>query len=521
METDFSAVLEAVRAHESVSGRAGTIEVRQTHASVVFLTGSEVFKLKKPVNFGFLDYSTPRRRAVMCHREVSINRRLAPDVYLGVLRLMAAGEDRLQIEGSGPVVDYLVHMRRLDDDASLASLVVRDEATPAQIRIVARRLTDFHAAAPLAPPRYGSRPAARRNVEDNFTILQPFVENTIPRSTFETISDYSRSFLGRNAALFRQRVQEGRIRECHGDLRAEHIYLAPTLEIIDAIEFNRRLQCIDVANDLAFLAMDLDAMGAPHLSRLLVEEYQQASNDKLGGLLAFYAAYRAVVRAKVASLRSAQDEVPPSSRERAHTEALRFAHRAWRYAAGEQRPTLVAMVGLTGAGKSTLARVFGDVLSARVVSADETRKQMAGMAAFQQSEDPADTGLYAPEINRRVYDSLIESARLNLAVGRDVVLDATFRRRADRASAAKLALTVGARLLLVECTAADDTVRSRLDARARAGDPWSDGRWEIYLSQRATFEAFGPDERAAAVSVETELPLLDQVRTVVGYLEQR
>lgn len=521
MDTGFSAVLEAVRAREAAAGRAGDIEVRQTHASVVFLTRSEVFKLKKPVDFGFLDYSTPRRRALMCRREVAVNRRLAPDVYLGVLRLTDAGGGKLEIDGRGPIVDHLVHMRRLPDDASLASLVTRDLATADQLTAIARRLAAFHADAPAAPARYGGPAAVRRIVAENFRALQPLAGATPLSPTIDVLRSYARSFLAGHATLFRQRVHEGRIRQCHGDLRAEHVYLAPRLEIIDAIEFNRSLQCIDVANDIAFLAMDLAALGAPDLSRMLVDEYRDASRDDFGGLLDFYAAYRALVRAKVATLRSVEEEISPPERDAARLEAVRFAHRAWRYAVDERRPALLVMVGLTGTGKSTLARSLGEVLSAPIVNADETRKRLARKAPFERSHDLPDAGLYAPEMNAKVYAAMIGQARTHLERGRDVVLDATFRRQSDRSSAATLAASTGAELVFVECIAAPGLVRQRLEARALAGDPWSDGRWEIYLAQQQSFESLAPAERSHAISVDASLPPLEQVHRVVARLERR
>lgn len=521
METSFSAVLDAVRAHEQAAGRADDIEVRQTHASVVFLTETEVFKLKKSVDFGFLDYSTPRRRALMCRREVEVNRRLAPDVYLGVLRLTATAGRALEIEGRGPVVDYLVHMSRLPDDASLASLIACDAVTPSQIEAIARRLAAFHGAAPLAPSRHGSLATVARIVNDNFDALGSFAASVIPTVTLKTLRAFTRDFMRENAPVFRARVESGHIRECHGDLRAEHVYLAPRLEIIDAIEFNRRLQCIDVANDIAFLAMDLDAHGARDLSSILIDAYREASGDALDGLLAFYGAYRAVVRAKVAGLRSLEQEISPPDRHAAMLEALRFGHLAWRYATDEHRPALAVMVGLTGTGKSTLAHALGDVLSARIVNADETRKRLAGLSAFEHREAEPDAGLYAPEMNTRVYSAMLETARGHLDRGRNVILDATFRRRLDRAAAASLATASGAGLVFVECTTAPGLIRERLHARSLSGDPWSDGRWEIYLAQQQSSEPLTPPERQQAVSVDTSLPELEQVQRVVSNLEQR
>jgi predicted kinase len=274
-----------------------------------------------------------------------------------------------------------------------------------------------------------------------------------------------------------------------------------------------------VAADIAFLAMDLDAHGAPDLADVLLGEYSKYAGDNLAPVLDFYRCYRAYTRGKVASLRAEQAGIGDAGRDSALLEARRYFHLALRYARHERRPRLVLMAGLTGSGKSSLATRLGDILAARVVSSDETRKQLAGLGRWDRRLEAADSGLYAPAMNERVYAAMLAEARCQLTRGRTVILDATYRRRADREAARALAGDLQAGLLTVECAIDDVTVRQRLDARARAGDSWSDGRWEIYLHQKRAFEPLVELLPAEHVTVDTTRPAMTQVDAVLAHLE--
>ncbi len=513
------ALIEALKA-PAFYGAGGPVEVRETHASVVFLVGGDVYKLKKPVNFGFLDYSTLARRRLMCRREVELNRRLAPGVYLGVIPI-TKGPTGFALGGRGQTVDYLVHMRRLDDEESLAALVRSGRATEVDVRRVARRIAAFHAQAARGPSidRFGRPAAITRNHEENFAQVRPFVGSVISRETFDEIASGARRFLANERETLLSRVAAGNIRDGHGDLRAEHVYLEDGIEIIDCIEFNRRFRYADTAADLAFLAMDLDALGAPDLSRALVAEYARAAGDHVAPVIRFYLCYRAFTRGKVACLRSSQPRQPQAARDAEVAEARRYFHLALRYRRADSRPVLVLMAGLTGTGKSTLAAALGDVLAAEVVTADEVRKRLAGISAGEHRDDPLDSGLYAPEVNVQVYGSLIAAAESALLRGRSVILDATYRRRSDRDAARFLARRLGAHFHAVECTAPEELVRERIENRRIGGSSWSDGRWDVYLQQRAAFEPLDEIAAPQRVTVDASAPLSVQTAQVLHHLE--
>lgn len=513
------ALLEALR-EPAFYGVAGPVEVRETHASLVFLAGEHVYKLKKPVSFGFLDYSTPARRRLMCRREVELNRRLAPGVYLGVVPVKQH-PGGFALGGAGRTVDYLVHMRRLDDTASLAAMVERGEATEDLVRRTARVIAEFHGKAERGTriDAFGRPAAIARNHAENFAQVRPFVGVAISEAAFAEISTAAHRFIREERATLLARVAGGHIRDGHGDIRAEHVYLQDGIAIIDCIEFNRRFRYADTAADLAFLSMDLTALGVPGLARALVDEYQRASNDDVGPVLSFYHSYRAFTRGKVACLKWARPGPADGTRETALAEARRFFHLSLKYARCDTRPVLMLMAGLTGTGKSTLAAALRAVLPAQVITADEVRKRIAGVPAGAHRNDPLDSGLYSHTMNKQVYDALLSAAEDALRLGQDVILDATYRRRADREAARSLAGRMGAAFYAVECLAPEAVVRERIERRLTEGSAWSDGRWEVYLQQRAAFEPLEELPARERIAVDAALPISGQVGRVLEHIE--
>lgn len=503
-------------------GSVDGVEVRETHASVVFLTRERAFKLKKPVDFGFLDYSTPGRRLRMCRREVALNRRLAPGVYLGVRAVREGPGGAPCIGGRGRVIDHLVEMRRLADEDSLAARLALGEAGEAECRAVATAAARFHAAAPAGEARRGRVPAVRVSVMENFRQLAEMPGVAMPAEFQAALRAKAARFLRDSREVLAARAAAGAVRECHGDLRAEHVYLTAGdgIEVIDCIEFNRRLSEIDVAADIAFLVMDVAAAGHWHEAGAIAEEYRERSGDALEGVLEFYAAYRAVVRAKVAGLFASGHAPDDPARENAPIEARRYAWAALEFATPPRRPVLAITGGLTGTGKSWLAEPLAAVLAAERLNADRVRKELGGVPAGVRVPARPNEGLYRPEMNVAVYGALLERAAAALAAGRNVVLDGTFRREGDRAAAAAVAAAAGARYFAIECTAPAEEVRRRLDRRqAEGSDPWSDGRWEVYLAQAAAAERWPESDGAAGIRVDTTAPrvtVLDAVLTAMA-----
>jgi len=277
------------------------VELVQTQMSFVFLTDNYVYKVKKPVNLGYLDYTTPERRHFFCQREVELNRRLCPDAYLGVVPI-TLDKGNILAGGQGEVIEYAVKMRCLPQEAMMDVLLTKNQVSPEMAANVARRLAEFHQKAETNADisTFGNLDTIVQNTDENFTQTEKYIGVTIPQERYQRIKEYTNSFIKKNDSLFHKRITDGKIRDCHGDLHAAHVCFTNGICIYDCIEFNDRFRYSDVASEVAFLAMDLDHYGRPDLSRSFVNAYVSQSRDKgLKELLNFYKCYRAYVRGKV------------------------------------------------------------------------------------------------------------------------------------------------------------------------------------------------------------------------------
>jgi aminoglycoside phosphotransferase family enzyme/predicted kinase len=495
------------------------VRLVETHISWVFIADDLVYKVKKPVDFGFLDYSTLRRRKHFCQEEVRLNNRLCPDAYLGVEKVVST-QAGLRIGGRGRAIEYAVVMRRLPERRMLDDLIRRRQVGEEMIERVAARIADFHATAVGGDEvdRYGTLDVIRDNWQENFDQIEPYVGRAISARRLEDVRQFVTRFLEREADVFRQRQLNGRIRDCHGDMRAESICVTNGLCIFDCIEFNERLRCGDTASEIAFLAMDIDARGRPDLAYWLIDRYIELSDDSsLRQVLLFYASYRAFVRGKVQSFRLDQ----PAENERDHRTALRRAQRylrlAWAYARVPKQPLLVLVVGLPGTGKTTVARALGVRLGGVVFSSDRVRKQLAGVGATHRGHDEIDAGLYSTEMGRRTYAELHRLTASNLEHGQSVVLDATYRTRSDRTDVIAIARNLGSPCWIVECQLPESTALARIAARQSTGEGASDADAEVYQVQRSRYEPIDPAE-ARYARADTSKPIGTVVNQVIRQL---
>jgi len=310
------------------------VDVSQTQMSLVFLTDKFVYKIKKPVNLGYLDYSTLQQRKFFCEQEVRLNSRFGGDVYLGVIPVNADGAV-ISLNGKGEIIEYAVKMRRLPAERMMDALLAQNRVTPAMMTQVAAKVKDFHQIAATSPEigKFGSIETVTFNTEENFSQTQPYLGEVLPPAQYERIALYTREFIKRNATLFQKRVAEGKIRDCHGDLHSQHIcFTDEGIRIYDCIEFNDRFRYVDVAAEVAFLAMDLDRWGRPELSRQFVADYIQKSGDKeIKTLLNFYKCYFAYVRAKVNCFKMGAPLVTPAEKEKSRQDARKYFNLAESY----------------------------------------------------------------------------------------------------------------------------------------------------------------------------------------------
>ena len=504
--TDEIASLAELRAYArapSTSGAEG-VEVIQTHISVVFLVGDAVFKIKKPLRLPFVDYSTLELRLHFCRAEVELNRRLASDVYCGVVTIRRGADGSLYVDPSPPespeenpdeVVDYAVEMRRLDEARTLGSWLARDQLRPGTMAAIGRRLAGFHSSAARGPEidKLARFDAVATNCRDNFEQTAGLNLEAIPNALLGRLAAVTEAELGRQAATITARAARGLACDCHGDLRLDHVYLFPEreppvdLEIIDCVEFNDAFRYSDPIADLAFLVMDLRYHGFAAEADELTGAYFDATGDHEGAaLLPLYTAYRASVRGKVEAFRMSEPEVPAASREEARRASLRHLLLALReLAVPGSRPSLILLAGLPGSGKSTLAEALGASRPGPIIRSDVVRKRLAGLPPQASAKAAPGEGIYTPEMSQKTYAACLEGARRALVEGQPVIVDANFRSDRQRHPFVALAQELGVPVGLLICEASEAESLARISARS--GDA-SDADADVYFHAREAWE---------------------------------
>jgi len=489
--------LESLMDPSSYDERTTSVHLLQTHVSYLFLTDGHVYKIKKPVDFGFLNFTTLDRRRFYCEEEVRLNRRLCPDIYLGVVEVRES-HPGLSFQGAGRVVDYAVKMKRLPAERMLDRLLDEGMVSGSDVRRIARVIGEFHLGAERSREidGYGSPDVIRANWEENFRQMSEFTPTTLDADDLLLIREWVDGFLRENRDLFTGRVSGGHIRDCDGDIHGENICLDDRVYIFDCIEFNPRFRFSDTAADIAFLLMDLEYRGRRDLAEILLDEYLRVTGDReLSGILDFYLVYRAFVRGKVESFRLRDSQIPVREKESAGERARRHFRLARGYILRRRLPPgLILFSGLMGTGKSTLARCLAFELGLDLVSSDVLRKELAGLSPTERRADGYNEGIYSADWTRATYEEMFRRAAEAVRGGRGLVLDASFFRKGERARFATLARDAGVFFRLFHVVCPEELVRSRLESRA--DDPYevSDGRWELLSRQRQDFEAVTADE---------------------------
>lgn len=475
------------------------VEVRQTHISVVFLAGPFVYKVKKPVNPGFLDFTTLPQRRHFCEEEVRLNRRLAPEVYLGVVPVTQTANG-LRFEGDGPAVEWAVKMQRLPEDATLHARLRRGEVGSELIAALGRRIAAFHRAAETneRTAAFGTFDNVARTIRDVFAEAVCGIGTTVSQVVFGRAKALADAALDRLHSVIAGRAA----RDCHGDLHLDHIYYFPNRQppadvvIIDCIEFSERLRFIDPIADMAFVVMDLAYHGRRDLARGFADAYFDAVGDPEGRtLLPLYTAYRATVRGMVEGLESAETEVPAAER----ATVWRRARAHWLLALTvleepAHKPCLLLVAGLPGSGKSRLAAGLADSAGFSVIRSDVVRKELTAAEGRRDS-------IYSPEWNDRTYAECLRRARPLLFEGHRVLVDATFRDEQKRRLFLDAAVECGVPSAMLLCHAEPDTIRQRL--ASRRGDA-SDADWAVHLQLATSWEEIGPHTAPQVRTVSTE-----------------
>lgn len=469
------------------------VRMVQTHISWIFLTGRYVYKVKKPVNFLFLDFSTLEKRKFYCEKELELNKRLAPDMYLEVVPINEFGGE-IKIKGNGRAIEYAVKMKELPQESMMLKLLEKNKIGKDTIERIVKNLIKFHSKIDVrTKDQFDSLNAIKFNWEENFNQVSPFVPRFVEREKFDFIKRNIDKFFINNRDIFEKRISEGKIRECHGDLHSGNIFITDKIYIFDAIEFSERLRVIDVANEVAFLAMDLDFQKRPDLSNYFVEKYIEYSKDKeLKKILNFYKCYRAFVRGKINFFRFSDKGVSDEEKLEAEQMAKKYFDLSYSYAKN-LNPRLVIMCGLIGTGKSIFAKSLAKKIKAEVIRSDVVRKDFAKISPNVHKFEEYRKGIYSEKFTDRTYKEMIDCAKKVLLDGTSCILDATFSKKKYRKEAANLAKELNLPFFIVECTCPENIIKKRLERRMMVKSV-SDGRWEIFLDQKKSFEPVTQEE---------------------------
>jgi aminoglycoside phosphotransferase family enzyme/predicted kinase len=490
------ATLKSLMKPDAYPEEVTSVELIQTHVSYIFLTDQHAYKIKKSVDFRFLNFSTIDRRRFYCNEEVRLNRRLCPDIYEGVVELRETPTGAA-FHGTGVILDYAVKMKRLPADRMLDKLVVAGTVTPDAMREVSRVIAAFHLAALTSPSiaDYGRLERIMFNWQENFEQTVMFENMTLPAHERESIRSWVETFAAEHEAVFQQRVDGGFIRECDGDIHLENICLDDgAIHIFDCIEFNERFRCCDTAADIAFLLMDLDYNGRHDLAVDVIDEYVTRTGDyDLVALIDFYKVYRAFVRGKVESFRLNDSGIDPEEQALARQRAARYFRLARGYIQRRRiTPSLFITCGLMGSGKSTLTAQLAFELGVASFNSDEVRKQLAGLPPGTPARHFFGEGLYDRQSTEATYAELLRLAESRLQNGSSVIVDAGFMHKIQRAPFTLLAQRLSVPLVILHVVCSEAEHKRRLQEREAEGTSVSDGRVELLALQTAGFEA--PDE---------------------------
>ena len=501
------------------AGGAGDVDICETHISWVFLVGDHAYKVKKPIVLPFVDYGTLARRREMCRDEVRLNRDLAPGIYVGV-RALAPSPQGLEVvdEDSPDAVEYLVEMRRYDEGATLAARLASGELTGREITAIARVVAQFHGRARrVAVPGVPTLGIERRMTVDVHEVLS-MADRSTDVERLLALERFAHAFVVAHAEMLDARVQGGCVREGHGDLRAEHVLLdGETVRIVDCVEFDRGLREVDVADDLAFLVMDLEAHDGGRFARRLVRAYRDAGGDPGDDrLIAFYAAHRALVRAKIALVRAAQHPSSSAAHGRQSAMARDLLALAERFTWRARLPLAIVVCGLPASGKSHLAHALAEASGLAHLSSDVTRKRLAGVPPGERAPSAA----YSAEFSGRTYAELGRRAARQVGARGGSLIDATFRHAGDR-EAFVTAFAGAAPLLFVECRAPAAVLAERAAHRERDPTRVSDATLSVVRRESTSWEPLDEVAPDAHLILRTDRPVQALVADLQGLLDHR
>ena len=533
MKRDAKSLVAFLSSPESYPHGPAGVRAIQTHISWVFIASPFVFKVKKPVNLGFLDFSMLEKRHYFCQREIELNRRLCPGIYLDAVPIYET-DSGFSFEPRGDVVEYAIKMKELPHGWFLNELLEKNRVGEKEINRVISTLHRFYQAETPTPEieQWGTPEKLKISTDENFTQVEPFIGETISTAAFEAIRHYTNQFFELSENLFHERIQQHRVLDCHGDLRLDHVHLTPeATTIFDCIEFNDRFRFIDIANDLAFLAMDFDFKGRSDLGNQFLGNAARVLAD--AGMLKvanFYKCYRAFVRGKIESIQATEKETTnPKEHEK---QGARYFRLALKYAVSGSEPLLLVVMGGVGSGKTTVAKQLASELDWPVFSSDETRKTLAGVPVAQRTPPELRAKIYSARMTQKTYRKLLEEGIAAIGCcsrGRrprllqphnGVILDATFSTRSLRKCLRDECKKANVPIQFVELEVDPNEIKNRLKLRDEKTDETSDARLEDFEKLNAAYQS--PSELAPdLIRVSTNASVSDAVKTILLCLAEK
>ncbi|MFW6014572.1 MAG: AAA family ATPase [Candidatus Nanoarchaeia archaeon] len=509
-ETD---IVEFMQNPENYDDSTTKVEHKQTHISHVFLTKDFVYKVKKPVNFGFLDFETLEKRKFYCEEEVRLNKRLCPELYLGVIPI--TNDNGLSLNGSGKTVEYAVKMKRMPEETIMKHLLKNDKVSYKEIKKIANILSEFYKNVNCSEniDNYGKPEMLKQATDQNFEQTEKYVDYIFDGQSYEFIKNATNRFFIKNKELFEIRIKNSKIKEGHGDLHSGNIFIHNgQVCIFDCVEFNKSFRCGDVANDIAFLAMDLEYFNKCNLAKYLIQKYVDFTHDyNIYALLDFYKCYRAYVRAKVTAFLTEDKSLSAQKKEELKEEAKNYFQHAYEYAQifDNQTPAVIISCGVTATGKSRWLKVASDIINAPVLRTDEIRKELFNMREDEKRDENFYKRYYSEASRQMVYDEIFTRAEKIVKNGGKLAIDATFIKAQNRKIAKELADKYGAEFIIIHTRANEETIKKRLEQRKKEKNNVSDANIDAYIYQSKNFEE--PDE-GKVITLNTEKEDMENIK---------
>jgi uncharacterized protein len=517
-------LLDFLKDSDSYPHRPSNININQTHASVLAIVPPFVYKIKKQVDLGFMDFRSLPARKENCQKEYTLNRRLCPELYLDIVPISVVN-DKIAFGSEGTIIDYALKMKFLPDGYFLDQLVDEGLVNSELLNQVLLVLKNFYSKQPNDPSiqAFGD-PAHIKKINDEiFQTLTNFIGETAEEEALEAVINIAHLYIKKNKKLFEKRVLENKIKDCHGDLHLEHIHIYKNkICIYDCIEFSDRFRYIDIAADIAFLAMDLDFHHRPDLSQYVIRKFSEIMDDpELFHIIDFYKTYRACVRAKIESITSRQEEVSEDQRNFSRMKARKYLSLAIRYSVLGSSPSGIIICGNVGSGKSTIAKRLAELLEVNVVSSDMIRKELEGLPLYKRTDQSQREKVYSRESSEKVYQNLLDQSLGHVRKNQNVIIDATFSNSSFRNQFIQKFKEQKIPFYFVELQISDEKAKERLAEREVQKNVISDARLEDFEKLKAAYEPLKEVSHERLITVSSDYNFKKSIKFIFKELSQR